>query len=469
MKPEFTITFEKKQKKLPKKEKIGIYVCGPTVYNHIHIGNARPLVVFDILFRLLKYLEYDVEYVQNVTDVDDKIINIAKEEQVNETIISEKFTKEYNKICELLNAQNFSQELVSKNMDRIINFVQRLVENGKAYIDEDPFNPFHASVYFDISKYQDYGLHSTRISDDINSENNSEPFIIKENIITGVSPVVKQQRIIRLQKFDKSSKNENFVLWKSTNVGLNWKSPWSFGRPGWHTECAVLVEKRFGNNLTIHGGGIDLIFPHHENEIAQFSSLHGNKLAKYWMYVGHVMVGDDKMSKSLKNFVYAKDILKNYEGNTIRWWFMSVGMLLPIKYTAQNFAKINDEWQKIVKTINKAKSQIYLNNLNFSETQEIHDKALEKLINNLDTANFVTEIQSYIKKINTDIKLGNFSTLSNYVKILQNTLEMVGFVIKDIHDEKNVQLLKEWKQLLDKKQYKEADIIREKLIKLGLI
>ena len=249
-----TYTREKEEFKPIEENKVKMYICGPTVYNYIHIGNARPVLFFDLVHRYFKYLGYEVEFVSNVTDVDDKIINRAIEEEVTEAEIAEKYLNYFLECNQLLNALPFtSMPKVTENMDEMIQFIHELVERGFAYaVDGD--------VYFRIDKVREYGqLSGKKI----------------EELEVGA----------RIAEDSKKENPLDFVLWKKTDKGITWDSPWGAGRPGWHTECVVMIGKEFGGKIDIHGGGTDLQFPHHENEIAQSICMNGHSLANYWMHV----------------------------------------------------------------------------------------------------------------------------------------------------------------------------------------
>ena len=271
-----TYTREKEEFKPIEENKVKMYICGPTVYNYIHIGNARPVLFFDLVHRYFKYLGYEVEFVSNVTDVDDKIINRAIEEEVTEAEIAEKYLNYFLECNQLLNALPFtSMPKVTENMDEMIQFIHELVERGFAYaVDGD--------VYFRIDKVREYGqLSGKKI----------------EELEVGA----------RIAEDSKKENPLDFVLWKKTDKGITWDSPWGAGRPGWHTECVVMIGKEFGGKIDIHGGGTDLQFPHHENEIAQSICMNGHSLANYWMHVGRLGLNNEKMSKSLGNGIYLSD------------------------------------------------------------------------------------------------------------------------------------------------------------------
>ena len=273
--------------------KISMYVCGPTVYNYPHIGNARPIVVFDTLKKALTVQGYDVTFASNYTDVDDKIINTAIEQNVSEKEITDKSIKAYNDVRFGLNADlpDYAPR-VTETMDQIIAFIQELIDKGAAY-------QVGGDVYFRVESDKNYG--------ELSHQN-------IEDLVVGA-------------RIDENTMKENpldFTLWKATDKGIQWDTPWSKGRPGWHTECVVMIQDVFKRNLIdIHGGGLDLKFPHHENEIAQCRACHSTPLANTWVHNGMINIDGTKMSKSLGNVRWAKDLIATYGGNTMRWAMIS--------------------------------------------------------------------------------------------------------------------------------------------------
>ncbi|MDD2401473.1 MAG: cysteine--tRNA ligase [Clostridia bacterium] len=288
-----TITGEK-EKFIPiNKSTVGMYTCGPTTYNFIHLGNARPLVIFDTVRRYLEYVGYEVVYIQNFTDVDDKIINKAQKEEILPLDLAEKYIEEYFKDADALNVKRASvHPRVSRNMEEIINFVEGLVKKGYAYVVE-------GDVYFEVSKFKKYGKLSKRTL---------------ENLWAGA----------RVKVDERKRHPGDFALWKKVKPGeLWWDSPWGQGRPGWHIECSAMSKKYLGTSFDIHGGGFDLIFPHHENEIAQSEAFNGVLMAKYWMHNGFITVNQEKMSKSLGNFFLIREIFQKYSPQVVRFYLLS--------------------------------------------------------------------------------------------------------------------------------------------------
>ena len=320
---------------------VNMYVCGPTVYNYPHIGNARPIVVFDTLKRMFQALGYKVKMVSNYTDVDDKIIKVAKECGVSEKEITEKFIKAYNDDRLALHAMMpDAAPRVTETMDAIIAFIELLVKKGHAYeIDGD--------VYFRVNSVESYGKLSNQQIDDL---------------MVGA-------------RIDENSKKENpldFTLWKRTDEGIQWNSPWSVGRPGWHTECVVMINKEFHGEHTIdiHGGGMDLKFPHHENEIAQSRAAYETPIANYWIHNGMVNIDGEKMSKSLGNVIWAKDMIEKIGGNVLRWVFLSAHYRSPLNINEEAIETAKKELQKVQTSLKQAYVKLALADVEITDEAE---------------------------------------------------------------------------------------------------
>jgi cysteinyl-tRNA synthetase len=281
-----------------------IYVCGPTVYNFFHIGNARPFVIFDTLRRYLEYSGQHVAFVQNFTDVDDKIINRAREEGLTPGEIGDKYIAEYYKDAAAINVTKATvHPRVTENMNEIIAFVSGLIEKGYAY-------EVNGDVYYSTRKFKDYGKLSKQNIEDLESGARIDVGDIKQDPL-------------------------DFALWKArkTDDEIAWESPWGMGRPGWHIECSVMSTKYLGDTIDIHAGGQDLMFPHHENEIAQSEAMTGKPFANYWMHNGYITIDNEKMSKSKGNFFTVRDILKHYDGEVIRYFLLSGHYRNPINFS----------------------------------------------------------------------------------------------------------------------------------------
>lgn len=423
-------------------KRITIYNCGPTVYNHVHIGNVRPLITLDILFRYLKAMNIDVKYALNLTDVDDKIINRAEAEGTTETNISKKYTKAYFDLFKKLNIikQDYNPK-VTTNIKGIISYINKLVKKHKAYIGKN------GDVYFDINSVKKtYGelskqklnelLHNVR--KDIDEEQKKNPL--------------------------------DFVLWKHTTHGVNWKSPWnSHGRPGWHTECSYFINKLFGDNgVTIHAGGIDLKFPHHENEEAQNRALLNKPLAKNWMHVGHININNEKMSKSANNFILAKDILEKFNGNDIRWFFLQTQYENPINFTNQLLEQSHNDFSKIIKTINSTIINLKLNKINFVYKKVKLSKDFIKFMDDdMNLPNVVAHIYSLVKNNSSLIKEKKFNNVALNLNTVITELRVLGFVVKTI-SATNPKIV-QWANAYCKRQYSEVDAIRKALTEKEVI
>ena len=360
-------------------QKINIYVCGPTVYSDLHIGNYRALIMFDVLIRLLKFKQHQVNYIVNITDIDDKIIAAALEQNVPETTITDKYANLFVQQFSQLNLQPANHfPRVTNYIPQIKKFIDQLITKKQAYIS-------HGNIYFDTSAYTSYGQHSNRKLD---------------------------QNIAQNNKGSEKKNSNDFALWKNTTSGVKWPSKHGEGRPGWHTECAVLAHE-FSTKmpLDIHGGGVDLIFPHHENEIAQYQACNQQQFSKMWMYVGHVSLADVKMSKSLKNTILLKDFLIQWSANNLRYIYLNTSYLKPLDVQEDLFyqtSKLLNKYQRCFNLMNslypeifnlgktKSLSNIYQENKN----NQSLNLFLKYLHDNLNTANCLTMIHQIYKNLN---------------------------------------------------------------------
>ena len=403
---------------------IKMYVCGPTVYSYAHIGNARPAVVFDILYRVLKNIYPEVIYVRNITDVDDKINEAAKKLNVPISSITKKYTKIYHddmkSLCVL--SPNYEPR-VTDNINQIISLIQKILDNNHAYINED-------HVLFDVTSFKDYGKLSNR----------------------DVSEMISGARV---EIADYKKNPGDFVLWKpSTEQEPGWDSPWGYGRPGWHIECSSMVETFLGNEIDIHGGGQDLIFPHHENEIAQSCCAHNSSnYSSYWMHNGYLNMEGEKMSKSLGNIITIKDLLENYDGEVVRLALLSTHYRKPI-----NFGKSLLEQSKNI--LNK----LYKNLSNESFEDKISENITNPLLDDLNTPLAISNLLK-IKCSKTLLKSANLLGLlnkepdewfseNNKAKISDNEIKLL---IKNRDDARK------------SKDFKTADEIRDYLEKNNVI
>lgn len=382
-----------------KEKQVTCYVCGPTVYNYVHIGNMRPVVTFDILRRLFIRLGYQVTFISNFTDIDDKIIKQAKLENTNEKELANRYIEAFEE--DRVNIHSLKpdyQPRVTETMDDIIQFIQELINKGYAYqIDGD--------VYFRVNKIEDYGCLSN---------------MKKEDLLVGA-------------RIDENSLKESpldFTLWKKTDEGIKFNSPWSMGRPGWHSECVVMINKLIpGGKIDIHGGGFDLKFPHHENEIAQEEALHHHKIANYWMHNGFINVDNVKMSKSLGNVKRAVDLLKEYGGNTVRFVLINSYYRTPVNFSDELLLSARKEVDKIYQTYNKLSIQLQLLDQDISVYQgELKSKEfIEALCDDLNTPNALTELYRILKESN--VALRNKNTTAQELKTLFFTLKDMLYLL----------------------------------------
>lgn len=424
-----------------KEGEVSIYCCGPTVYGDAHVGNVRPPVVFDTLRRFLEYIGYNVKYVSNFTDVDDKIINKAIQENVSESVITDKYIKAYKEVLKDLHVkEHYKNPRVTEYMNQIINYIADLVKVGAAYV-------IDGDVFFRISSVKDYGELSNIKMDDL---------------VVGA-------------RIDENSKKESpldFVLWKKTDQGIQWDSPWGKGRPGWHTECCVMINSIFKGMIDIHGGGFDLKFPHHENEIAQAKAHDHNKIANIWVHNGFVNFGNEKMSKSLGNVILAKDAIAKYGGNLVRLLILSTYYRAPVSFTDETIESTRNELSKIEKTYNQlaVKIQLLHGNLNKKDV-DIND-FLEVLANDLNTSNALTCLFSKIKEANQLLRKNpaELEALENVFGQINAMLSILGIVIEyPVLTEELEKTYKEYLRLKAEKKFEESDKLRDELIKGKII
>lgn len=415
---------------------VTMYVCGPTVYNYVHIGNMRPVITFDMVYNYLKYLGYDVKYASNFTDVNPKIIAAAKELGITEREVANKFIEAYLNDLSNYNCATIDyRPTVLENLANIYAFIQKLVDKEYAYVVD-------GDVYFRVSKIKDYGCLS----------NNSI-----EELESGA----------RVEIDEKKEDPLDFALWRKTTEGEQFDSPWGKGIPGWHTECVVMINSLFGSKIDIHGGGVDLKFPHHENEIAQSEALNGNHLANYWMHNGHINVDGIKMSKSLNNFILAKNFIKDKKANEVKLAMFKTHYRLPFNITDDliNEAKtLND---KIETALKQAYVEMMVNNIEFGIVKK--DEELEKIMNeDFNTPNLITYLLDLVKNLNLAIR--NNTEISQYYDKIQIITGILG--IKYDMPEVNEEIIKihqEWKIARKNKDFAEADRLRAILVSKNVL
>ena len=424
-----------------KDNEVSIYCCGPTVYNHPHIGNMRPVIIFDTLVRFLKYIGYNVKFVSNYTDIDDKIIKKALEEGVDENVISERYIKSYQECLEGLNClKAYKNPKVTEYIDEIIKYIDNLVKIGAAYISND-------EVLFDVTYSHNYGILSNIKLDELEDGK-------------------------RIKTSDNKRNPKDFLLWKKTENGIKWETPWCYGRPGWHTECCVMIDSIFKDKIDIHGGGHDLIFPHHENEIAQAYATNKNTIANYWIHNGMINIENQKMSKSLGNFIFTKDALEQYGCNVTRILLLNCQYRSTLNLTDKT---INDSKSLVVKIENVLK-QLNLNlsvlKGNFDCKETIIDKFLSCLADDLNFPNAITELLEIIKETNIELRKKELDVTK--LEILNKTLTDIVYIlglkfdIKKLNNEE-IDLFKNYIDAKNNKDFKTSDILREKLLELKIL
>lgn len=453
----FNTLSRKKEEFVPLQEgKVSMYVCGPTVYNLIHIGNARPMIVFDTARRYMEHKGYAVNYVSNFTDVDDKIIKKANEEGVDPTVISERYIEECRKDMEALNVKTATTHpKATEEIDGMIEMIQTLIDKGHAYVAQD------GTVYYKTRSFKEYGKLSHKNLDDLRSGNRSL-------LVSGE---------------DQKQDPLDFVLWKPKKEGEPyWESPWCEGRPGWHIECSVMSKKYLGEEIDIHAGGEDLIFPHHENEIAQSEAANGKEFAKYWMHNGFLNIDNKKMSKSVGNFFTVRDISEKYDLQVLRFFMLSAHYRSPLNFSADLMEAAGNGLDRIVTSVI---------NLNFlldnasdramtEEEQQLVKEAEgyitkfdEAMDDDFNTADAISAIFELVKFANTHV---NEQSGRVFVQAVKDEIVMLSdicglFVEKkpEILDTEIEALIQERQDARKAKNFARADEIRDTLAAQGII
>ena len=419
-----------------KEGQVSMYVCGPTVYNYVHIGNMRPVITFDMIRNYLEYLGYKVTYASNFTDINPKIIAAAKTLEITEREVANKFIKAYLDDLAAYECGRIDYHpTVLENLNNIYDFITKLLEKGYAYeVDGD--------VYFRVSKIKDYGCLS----------NNS-----LEELESGA----------RVEVDEKKEDPLDFALWRKSLDGEHFDSPWGPGIPGWHTECVVMINSLFGSKIDIHGGGVDLKFPHHENEIAQSMALNDNHLANYWIHNGHINVEGVKMSKSLGNFILAKDFIKNHKPNVIKLAMFKTHYRLPFNIKEELLNECNLINDKIYNSLKQANLLIQIKNLEANKITK--DDNINKIMDeDFNTPNLITYLLELVKELNSNIR-SNKDITTTYDKILLIT-KILGlhyeFTTLTASDKT---LYQNWLEAKKNKDFNTADTIREDLINRNII
>ena len=442
----FNTLTNKKEEFVPIKEgEVSLYVCGPTVYNHAHIGNARPMIVFDVLRRTFEYLGYKVTFVSNFTDVDDKIIKAAKAEGISERELSDKYIQAYEDVRRGLNLlfPTYAPR-VTDTMQPIIDFIKQLVDDGYAYESD-------GDVYFRVTKIKEYGMLSG---------------IKVEDLIAGASE--------RIDDNDKKESSTDFALWKKTDEGIQFDSPWSKGRPGWHTECVVMINDLFENGrIDIHGGGQDLKFPHHENEIAQSMACHHHPIANVWMHNQMINIDNQKMSKSLGNVLWAKDLIVELGCNVFKWLMLSTHYRNPLNFTEDVLTNVKKEVDKVENIIKQTSLYLQVNHcLKEDYKKETVDHMVEALADDLNTSLALSEILGQVKILNQMMraKEKDNAMISQEYQTLLKMLDVMGFVhiTKELNDE-DIEMYLAWQKEKAEKNFEVADQLRATLQEKGII
>ena len=452
----FNTLTKKKEEFVPLEEgKVRMYVCGPTVYNYIHIGNARPMIVFDTVRRYFEYKGYDVNYVSNFTDVDDKIIKKAIEEQVSAQEISQRYIAECKKDMAGMNVKPATKHpLATEEICGMVEMISELIEKGYAYEKS-------GTVYFSTRKFKDYGKLSHKNLDDLRSG--------------GRSLLVSGE--------DEKEDPLDFVLWKPKKEGEPfWKSPWSDGRPGWHIECSVMSRKYLGEQIDIHAGGEDLIFPHHENEIAQSEAANGKEFARYWMHNAFLNIDNRKMSKSLGNFRTVREISEQYDLQVLRFFMLSAHYRSPLNFSAELMEASKNGLERILNATDNLKhliASVAAEEMSaeekeaFSKTDAYVEEFEKAMDDDFNTADAIAAIFELVKYANTT---ATAESSKEYLQSLLDRIVKLGDVLGLILDKKEELLDADIEKLIEERQaarkakdFARADAIRDELLEKGII
>ena len=452
----FNTLTKKKEEFVPLEEgKVRMYVCGPTVYNYIHIGNARPMIVFDTVRRYFEYKGYDVNYVSNFTDVDDKIIKKAIEEQVSAQEISQRYIAECKKDMAGMNVKPATKHpLATEEICGMVEMISELIDKGYAY-------EKNGTVYFSTRKFKDYGKLSHKNLDDLRSG--------------GRSLLVSGE--------DEKEDPLDFVLWKPKKEGEPfWKSPWSDGRPGWHIECSVMSRKYLGEQIDIHAGGEDLIFPHHENEIAQSEAANGKEFARYWMHNAFLNIDNRKMSKSLGNFRTVREISEQYDLQVLRFFMLSAHYRSPLNFSAELMEASKNGLERILNATDNLKhliASVAAEEMNaeekeaFSKTDAYVEEFEKAMDDDFNTADAIAAIFELVKYANTT---ATAESSKEYLRGLLDRIVKLGDVLGLILDKKEELLDADIEKLIEERQaarkakdFARADAIRDELLEKGII
>ena len=443
-----TLTRTKEEFKEVVPGKVSMYVCGPTVYNYIHIGNARPMIVFDTVRRYFEYKGYEVNYVSNFTDVDDKIIKKANEEGVDASVISERYIEECKKDMEGMNVKSATTHpKATEEIDGMIEMIQSLIDKGYAY-------NANGTVYFRTKAFSDYGKLSKKNIDELQAGH-------REIQVTGE---------------DGKEDYFDFELWKPKQEGEpSWPSPWSDGRPGWHIECSVMSKKYLGEQIDIHAGGEDLIFPHHENEIAQSEAANGKQFAKYWLHNGFLNINNVKMSKSLGNFFTVRVIAEQYDLQVLRFFMLSAHYRSPLNFSAELMAASKNGLERILNAVERLNG---LKGTDAAETElkevsafvEKFEAAMEDDFNTADAVSAIFELVKYANvSITEESSDKDIEKTLNTIKKLCDVLGIITEQKEEMLDSDIEALIEERQNARKEKNFARADEIRDQLAAMGIV
>ncbi len=447
-----TLTRQKEEFVPLEEGKVKMYVCGPTVYNYIHIGNARPFIMFETLRRYLEYKGYDVTYVQNFTDVDDKIIKRSHEENISPEEVATKYINEYFVDADGLGIKRADiHPKVTDNIDEIIEFVKDLQDKGYAY-------EVNGDVYFDTKKFEEYGKLSKQNQEDLEAG-------------------------ARIEVNDKKRHPMDFVLWKAKKEGEpGWNSPWGEGRPGWHIECSVMSSRYLGETIDIHAGGQDLAFPHHENEIAQSEARSGKQFANYWIHNGYININNEKMSKSKGNFFTVRDISKKYDLEVVRFFMLSAHYRNPVNFSDEMLNQAKAGLERIYNAKEKVEfiaSKLEESQMNDNEKElakelvEYKNKFINAMEDDLNTADAVSVIFELSRFMNTNVDEQSSLEFANECLGLFNELTQVLNIVskknEDMLDQEIEDLIQKRVDAKKNRDFKLADDIRQELLDKGII
>ncbi|GAE26011.1 cysteinyl-tRNA synthetase [Halalkalibacter wakoensis JCM 9140] len=442
---------KKKEPFIPIEEgKVKMYVCGPTVYNYIHIGNARPPIVYDMVRRYLEYRGYDVTFISNFTDVDDKIIRAANELGEDVFKVANRFIKAYHEdTCALGVKEADIHPRVTETIPEIISFIEALIEKGYAY-------EAKGDVYFRTRKFEGYGKLSSQSIDDLRSG-------------------------ARIEVDERKEDSLDFVLWKAAKEGeVSWKSPWGEGRPGWHIECSAMVKKYLGDTIDIHAGGQDLSFPHHENEIAQSEALTEKPMANYWLHNGFINIDNEKMSKSLGNFVLAKDIIRQHSAEVVRFFMLTAHYRSPINFSDELLEGAKAGLERLKTAVLSLEHRLE-ESTDFGEKGDwierivaLNERFIQEMDDDFNSANGIAVLFDLAKEANRYLREDQTSkeVLQSFLQQFDDLADVLGLTLqsqKELLDDEIEQLIEKRNEARKQKDFALADQIRDELKEQGIL